>query len=169
MNQARSARWTAITVMAPLTAAAFAGTTWWAETHDPREATAAVTATASSDVAAPEIQTVAATTGDPQVETIQKQAEAVLAQARKVRRETRQIEREMAQVTSSEPAASGSSWTAAATSPGDPTTRGSSQSSNQGSSSVAPAPKPAPAPAPAPVAVPAPAPAPPADTTTGAS
>lgn len=158
MKTTTTARWSAIAVIAPLTAAAFAGTTLWAQVNDPRAITSPVAAQATSDGAVMPAQVDTTGAGDPQnrvnqsAEQIRQRAKAVRAKAREIRREARQIAEASTSTPSSSNGDSGS---------------GSSSSSGwvpQGASNT-----PAPAPKPAPVVVPAPAPAPPADTTTGAS
>ncbi len=164
MKQMSSARWSAITVIAPLTAAAFAGTAWWAGAHDPREMTANVVpvsaADVAADVAADQVQSVASDSADPQVDRLLRRAETIRAKTRKVLREARQID-EAGAVRST--AGSGLVGT------GSVGTDSVVTGSESGQVAPAPAPVPAPAPEPEPVVVPEPAPAPPADTTTGAS
>ena len=165
MKQMSSARWSAITVIAPLTAAAFAGTAWWAGAHDPREMTAEVVAVSVTDVAADQVQSVAIDSEDPQVDRMLRRAETIRAKTRRVLRKARQID----EATGTQSTAGSSSVSTGDPATGSPGTAVSQGSVGTGRGTGQAAPAPVPAPAPEPVVVPEPAPAPPADTTTGAS
>ena len=172
MNRSHTARWTALAVIAPLTAGAFAATTVWAASHDPREAT---TATTSQVAASGENATLPDAAGEPaplvpvtstELDRIRQRIDEVRAQTVKVLAQAEQRAADAA-----------ASSTSAGTTSSSGSSSGSSSSSSSSASSASGGDAPAPAaPQPAPVAKPAPAPAPapqpappPADTTTGAS
>ena len=136
------AGWSALAVLTPLTAAAFAGTTWWASAHDPR---ANPTSVSVDQMPVSSAQVLPSTDSTPQEEAEQ-EVVGLRERIAKVRARTVEVLQQAEQIILDQGAVE------------EDVETGQSNATSWQS-----------APQPAPQPVPAPAPAPPADTTTGAS
>lgn len=144
------ARWTSLAVVAPVTAAAFAGATVWAADHNPKATAQTVSATSAVTPAPVDVATADPSTDiQAAIDRLHRRADRITAQAADLRQQAQAVAH-------AGPTSSGSTSTGS-TSTGS-TSSGSSGSSGGSSGSGQPAPAPAPAPPP-----------PPADANTGAS
>jgi hypothetical protein len=103
MNRSHAARWTALSVIAPVTAGVFAGSMVWAVNNDPREATTPV----SVQVAVPP-ETLVVSDVDPaaaeELRRLTKRIAEVRTQTEKVLEQVTSITTESTQPASAQPA-----------------------------------------------------------------